>query len=54
VLVIEGLIYAFIPRYARRLVEMMAQLNNDQLRMAGAGSLAAGVLVIWLAQIFLR
>lgn len=49
-LVAEGLLYALFPDQARRMVEMMAQINPETLRMSGIGALALGVFLFWLAR----
>lgn len=49
-LVAEGLFYALFPNKARRMVELVAQISPDQLRIGGVASLAIGVLVFWLAR----
>lgn len=54
VLVFEGLLYALFPGRLRAMMERLRELPDDQLRLLGTASLAAGVFVIWLAQVLLR
>jgi uncharacterized protein YjeT (DUF2065 family) len=48
VLVIEGSLWALAPRFGRKLLEATAEIPETSLRMAGALSVAAGVLLIWI------
>lgn len=48
VLVIEGLLWALVPRFGRRLLEATAQTPESSLRVAGALAVAAGVLIVWM------
>lgn len=50
VLVIEGLLWAAFPRAGRSLLEAMAALDEGAVRAAGALSIAAGVVIVWLAR----
>jgi hypothetical protein len=50
VLVIEGLIWAAYPGLAKRLLEIANETNEATLRMVGAATIAAGVLVVWLVR----
>ncbi|MCB1376769.1 MAG: DUF2065 domain-containing protein [Alphaproteobacteria bacterium] len=52
VLVIEGLLYALVPGHLRQMMEVIRRMSDDQLRIAGAGALAAGVLIVWLVRSF--
>jgi uncharacterized protein YjeT (DUF2065 family) len=54
VLVIEGLTYALVPGQLKRMMAGMMELSNEQLRLAGTGALAVGVLMVWLARSFLN
>ena len=47
--VAEGLLYALFPGAARQMVEALARLSGDTLRIAGVASLAIGVGLFWLA-----
>ena len=49
VLAIEGLVLALAPRRIEDALRLMASLGIDQRRMIGLGSLAFGVLLVWLA-----
>jgi uncharacterized protein len=48
VLVLEGMLWATAPHLAIRLLATAAQTPERTLRVAGAGAVAAGVLVVWL------
>jgi uncharacterized protein YjeT (DUF2065 family) len=50
VLVIEGLVWALAPNLAARLLETMAQMSEGGVRIAGAVSVALGVVVVWLVR----
>jgi uncharacterized protein len=54
VFVIEGLTYALVPGHLKRMMAGILVLSNEQLRLAGAGALAIGVLMVWLARSFLN
>jgi uncharacterized protein len=54
VFVIEGLLYAFVPGHLRGLANTLNGLSDEQLRIIGTAAIGAGVLVIWLARIFLQ
>lgn len=48
VLVIEGLVWAFAPRFGRRLLEAASETPESSLRLAGTLAVTAGVLLVWL------
>jgi uncharacterized protein YjeT (DUF2065 family) len=48
VLVIEGLIYAAFPNAMRNMVNELAKLTDQNLRVFGLGAACAGLLVVWL------
>ena len=50
VLVIEGLLYALVPGQLRRMVELLRQVTDDQLRIGGASAIALGVLIVWITR----
>jgi uncharacterized protein YjeT (DUF2065 family) len=50
VLVIEGLLWAAAPRMGLRLLAAAAQTPESQLRVAGAASMAIGVMIVWLVR----
>jgi len=50
VLVIEGLLWALAPGFGRRMLDAASQMPDSSLRIAGAGAVAAGVLVVWLVR----
>lgn len=47
VLVIEGLILATIPHRLRWLLEQLAEVPPEVLRVGGLVSAVAGVLLVW-------
>lgn len=47
VLVIEGLLYALLPRKLRAMMQTLQKLSDDQLRIAGLAAMTVGVLVTW-------
>lgn len=49
VLVIEGLVFALAPSRLEDLLDALRQMPIETRRMIGLGSMAAGVLLIWLA-----
>ena len=50
VLVIEGLLWAVFPTYGRKLLDMVANMPEADLRQAGLVAVAFGVLVVWLVR----
>lgn len=50
VLVIEGLLWALAPGFGRRMLEAAAEMPEHSLRIAGAGAVAAGVVIVWLVR----
>ena len=50
VLVIEGVLPFLSPAGVRRAAAAMAEAGDSVLRVAGAASMAAGVLLIWLVR----
>lgn len=48
VLVIEGLILALMPERLRWLVDRMAEMPPESLRIGGLVSASLGVLFVWL------
>ena len=50
VFVIEGLTYALVPGGIKRLMTMMLQTSDEQLRVTGAFAVALGVLIVWLVR----
>lgn len=49
-LVIEGLLPFASPNGWRRSLGLIAQLNDSQLRAFGSGSIAAGLLLLYLVR----
>jgi uncharacterized protein YjeT (DUF2065 family) len=48
VLVIEGLIFAAIPGFAKRLAASALEAPEAAMRIAGVASAVLGVLIVWL------
>jgi uncharacterized protein len=51
VLVVEGLFYAIAPGGAKRMMEVMRQMPEEQLRYAGLGAATVGVILAWAARL---
>jgi uncharacterized protein YjeT (DUF2065 family) len=49
-LVIEGILPFLSPRAIRRALERMSAMDDATLRVAGAASMLAGVVVLWLVR----
>jgi uncharacterized protein YjeT (DUF2065 family) len=49
-LVIEGIMPFLSPRAIRRALERMLAMDDGSFRFAGAASMAAGILVLWLVR----
>jgi uncharacterized protein YjeT (DUF2065 family) len=50
VLVIEGLVWALVPRLGRRLLEATAGTPESALRLAGTVAVAVGVFIVWMVR----
>ena len=50
VLVLEGLIPFWKPQALRQMLEMMAQLDDRSIRVAGLVSMLAGLLLLYLVR----
>lgn len=50
--VLEGLLFALMPARMERLVEWLARASRDRRRALGLAAIAAGVLVVWMANQF--
>jgi uncharacterized protein YjeT (DUF2065 family) len=50
VLVIEGLLYAFVPGHLKSVMALMQAVPEDSLRLGGLVATAAGVALVWLAR----
>jgi uncharacterized protein YjeT (DUF2065 family) len=50
VLAVEGLVLALAPRRIEDALRLLMTLTEDRRRMIGLGSLAAGVVLVWLAR----
>lgn len=51
VLAIEGLVLALAPRRIEDALRLLASLGLDQRRLIGLGTLAFGVMLVWLARV---
>jgi uncharacterized protein YjeT (DUF2065 family) len=49
-LVLEGLIPFWKPQTLRQMLEMLAQLDDRSIRIAGVASMAAGLLLLYLVR----
>lgn len=50
VLAAEGLVLALAPRRVEDALRLLATLGIDQRRLIGLGSLALGVVLVWVAR----
>jgi len=50
VLVIEGLVWALVPRLGRKLLQAASETPESSLRLAGTVAVAAGVLIVWFVR----
>ena len=50
VLVIEGLLYAFVPGHLKLMMAMMREIPDETLRLGGVAAIAAGVVIVWIAR----
>ena len=50
VLVIEGLLYAFVPGHLKQMMAAMQHIPEEMLRMGGVAALTVGVVVVWIAR----
>jgi uncharacterized protein YjeT (DUF2065 family) len=50
VLVIEGLVYAFLPRHLKQVMATVERIPDETLRFGGVIAVAAGVAVVWIAR----
>jgi uncharacterized protein len=51
VFVFEGLLYAIAPGNLKRMMAMMQQMPDEQLRLAGLGAATFGVVLAWFARL---
>ena len=49
-LVLEGLMPFLKPELLRRMVEMLAQMDDRSIRMAGLGSMLTGVVLLYVVR----
>jgi len=52
VLIVEGLAYALAPSLLERMLQLLADTPEQALRLMGALSIVAGLILIWLAYVF--
>ena len=50
VLVIEGVLYAAAPSAMKAMMAQMLNMPDQMLRIAGAASVALGVLFVWFVR----
>ncbi|MEL6423590.1 MAG: DUF2065 domain-containing protein [Pseudomonadota bacterium] len=50
VLVIEGLIWALVPGYARRTLEALDEMPEGTVRAVAIAAIVAGVVVVWFVR----
>jgi uncharacterized protein len=50
VLVIEGLVWALVPRFGRKVLEAASEAPESSLRLAGTLAVAVGVVIVWLVR----
>lgn len=50
VFVIEGLIWAIFPGYAKTLLEAVSKIHDSPIRATAVCSVAFGVLLVWLGR----
>lgn len=50
VLVLEGLIYGGVPRFAKRLAAEMMEIPDSTLRAGGLIAMVLGVGIVWLVR----
>ncbi len=50
VLVIEGLMWSLAPDSTRKMLELVAQMPPNQVKLTGTAAVAAGVALVWLAR----
>jgi uncharacterized protein YjeT (DUF2065 family) len=48
VLVIEGLLWALVPNLATRMLEAVASVSPNALRIAGWSSVLIGLALVWI------
>ena len=53
VLVFEGLVFALAPSRLEELVRIISEIPVETRRAMGLASVAAGVLLVWLARSFM-
>ncbi|CCB67096.1 DUF2065 domain-containing protein [Hyphomicrobium sp. B1] len=49
-LVLEGLLWAAAPQFARRTVEEIANFSTGRIQICAVAAVAVGVFVVWLAR----
>ncbi len=50
VFVIEGLIWAVVPGYARKMLEAVSEMPESTVRNVAVFSVALGVIIVWLVR----
>lgn len=49
-IVLEGMLWALAPDFARRMVREISQLEGRQLQAAAWGMVAIGLFLVWLTR----
>lgn len=52
VLVIEGLVLALAPSRLDEMLKVLAEIPPETRRMMGLGTVAAGVVLVWISKSF--
>ena len=50
VLIMEGLVYALAPSIVEQLLLALQAVSRDGRRFVGLGSLALGLVIVWIAR----
>jgi uncharacterized protein len=48
--VIEGLVYALVPRLIKEMAKIIPEIPEERLRIYGVAVLAFGVLFVWMVK----
>jgi uncharacterized protein len=48
--VIEGLVYALVPRLIKEMAKIIPEISEERLRLYGVAVLAFGVMFVWLVK----
>ena len=53
-LVLEGLLYAFLPGHLRGMAKAILGMADAQMRSIGLFAIGVGVILIWVVRVFLQ